>query len=147
MQCVAHGLQSKNAFTDPLLTVLILAAISFTAVSFQELASDLPYSKFIALVQSPQYNSIQSLEARTGVRDVLGGHTLFVKLKPNQDWKSVYFGDNQLVELSRTLRKRDLDICFVCGSSIPLFKALPNILLLILAAAFLRLGKILQHDQ
>jgi hypothetical protein len=146
MQCVPHGLQSRSALTDPLLTMLSLAAISLTAISFQELANDLPYSKFMELVKSNQSNTIQAVEVRAGVRDILGGHTLFVQLEPHSGWKSVFVPKSNRDENLRTMRQRDIQTCCICTTSIPLFKALPSLLFLILASVFFRLGQIWKYD-
>lgn len=143
MQCIPQGLQSKNVLTDPFLTLVLIAALSLTAASLQELANDLSYSKFLELVKSPQSSTINSIEARPGVRDILGGHTLFVQIEPQRAWKSVFVRNDKLNEISRAIRKQNLEICFVCGTSIQLFKVLPSLLLLLFSLGLIRIGKLL----
>ncbi len=143
MQCVPHCF--KDTFTDPFISVLVLVAALFSISALWELSTDLSYSKFIELVKSPKANSIQSIEAKPGLRDILGGHTLFVQLSSERNLKSVFVKDRDLNEVSKAIRKSNLQICFVCGNSLPFFKAVPHFLLLIATLILFRLGQTRKH--
>lgn len=142
MHSTPRNLQSTNYLSDPFITLIIVAAISLTAISFQEFASDFSYSSFLSLVKSSHASTIQCIEARPGVRDVFGGHTLFVQIKPRRDWKSVFVSNDKINEISKAIRESNLEICFVCSNSVQLFKVLPSLLLLFFALSLIRIGKL-----
>jgi hypothetical protein len=136
--------ESQGIFKDPIVVTLSAAIICLTAFVFSELTTDLPYAKFVSIASGGGNSRIELIESRPGIRDIFGsGHTFFVRFKEDLpgSWRSVFVPSDCTTEAITVVRKNHIEMCSVCGGSVPVSVAYPNILLALVACLFLRIAR------